>query len=196
MKKKQQYVVDFDDFTDIDTGFRWLFHLKKREPAFRATLFCIPMGTSRPMLNILKGMGWLEPAVHGWRHRPLECKNWTKDWSLEVLRACEKAGFAKVFRAPHWEINDNLYQALLERDWICADHPKNKARRPTGLKVYVTDDEPGRIHGHINYGDFGNSLDAALGKYEALHGEFRFISELFAEEPVKLLKHKGSFRGD
>ncbi len=84
------WIVDFDDFEDKNTGFEFLMKLKEKEPAFKATLFCIPMGCKLPTIEKLNKFGWLEPAVHGWAHHPLECKNWSKAWALQVLEATRR----------------------------------------------------------------------------------------------------------
>ncbi len=172
---KGPWIVDFDDFEDKNTGFELLLRLKKLESNFKATLFSIPMGVTLPTIEKVKEMGWLELAVHGWNHGHKECENWTKAWALQVLEGCEQAGFAKVFRAPHWATSQNLYEALLERGWVCADHPKNVSKQPRGLLSYVVDATPGAVHGHITYG--GNALAANMEYYESLHGEFLFVSE-------------------
>jgi hypothetical protein len=62
-------------------------------------------------------------AVHGLYHTQEEFKNKSKDDALLSLIIAEsvfnasKLPFIKVFRGPHWGINNNTYQSLIELEY-------------------------------------------------------------------------------
>jgi len=171
------HIVDFDDFGDTDNGYRWLVRLKLAEPDFRATLMCVAAKTSDVTLRMLRKRDWLDPAVHGWDHHYLECGKWTKEQTLRVLLECELRGFSRIWRCPCWEISDGVYAALLERDWVCCDHPKNRYRRPDHIRIYETDRFPNAVHGHIT-ADRRNGIEENIEFLLSLHGGFALIREL------------------
>jgi len=122
---------------------------------------------------------WMEFAVHGYTHTYLECQYWSYEDAERVLRIAEEMGcFVKGFKAPYWETSMGLYQALRERGWWIADHPRNEEKRPLDLPVYKM--APGvSVHGHVH--DIGsNGLREARAVYEKMRGPFAFISEVMA----------------
>lgn len=185
-------IFDLDDFRDGNANLELLDRLKLRVPDLKLTLFTIPCPAGSTaeahavwLREVRARRPWIEYAVHGWRHTDLECASWTLGQARIYLQRCEKLGiYVKVFRAPYWETSLGLYQAILERDWVIADHPRNaemRAARPP-LRLYDLE-QPGpgevRVHGHIQDTQ-GNGLAECFEQYAALEPPFRFISEVIA----------------
>ena len=121
---------------------------------------------------------WVEFAVHGYAHTPLECRDWDKNIANMILDMADDMGcFVKGFKAPYWETSHGLYDALRERGWWIADHDRNDIWRPRDLRVYKVG--PESVHGHVQ--DIGsNGLREAWNTYAAMNGPFKFISEIMA----------------
>jgi hypothetical protein len=149
-------VVDFDDFAgEYDhNGLQYLFWIKSKFPKFKCTLFAIPFFGCKSQRNFLelikRDLKWVHLAIHGEKHlHPREAKHWNRKKIEQVLNECENWGvFEKIFKAPGWQISDQTYQVLKEKEYIVADQHYNKERRPEGLKVYCTC-HPWMVHGHI-----------------------------------------------
>ena len=170
-------IFDFDDHHPGNDAMPYMERLKEINPAFKVTLFAVP------------GLGddaywddhpdWVELAVHGWLHPdPYECVNWSKARMLECMMSRPSA-FVKGFKAPGWQINENIYEALVEIDWWVADQHLEDHRRPQGLRTYFYEDGDDRWHGHVqNVCDNGieetwEELVAKVGEAET----FLFCSE-------------------
>lgn len=154
-------VFDLDDFY-----FKWdrnalseLFYLKTLYPKLKVTLFTVPNHPDCPF-NAMRGFlrlvsrhkDWIQLACHGWfHHTPTEAKNWTKKQTNFVLDQWVALGdepfIQRGFKAPGWQISDETYKALLERNFWVADHIYNEDRRPKGLKAYTLA-HPWCFHGH------------------------------------------------
>lgn len=173
--------VDFDDFGyDHDCRDK-LEKLKEINPNFKVTLFTVPGKTTLDMLAWSSNhKSWVELAVHGWMHESnYECEKWSESECEAILNIGQHYGFVKVFKAPGWQISEGCYQACLKWDFIVADQPYNKERRPEGLKVYEVGE--GSYHGHTwdcncgngIYEDWDNIVRQINGKKD-----FKFISEV------------------
>lgn len=166
-------IFDWDDWEDTNTRLDLLWKLKALNPNFKCTVFAIPARTT------LTPPDWIELAVHGWEHpTPRECENWTYEQCIELLDKIP-SHWAKVFKAPGWQISDGCYKALLERGYIVADQPYNRDRRPVGLKVYELGSES--WHGHIQSPCCNNGLEETFDKVADLvknTEEFKWISQL------------------
>jgi hypothetical protein len=186
-------VFDLDDFCQPNHELELLDLLADRTPGFKVTLFSIPYpvtpefvraGNTVPTLKAIEqwfawvrmSRTYIELALHGWHHTFKECGSWTKRAAIEALVWAEATGlFVKGFKAPYWEISPPVYEALLERGWWVADHERNRAMRPPGLRVYEIDNGR-KVHGHIqNIGS--NGLREAWDVYARLRGPFGWVSE-------------------
>jgi hypothetical protein len=173
-----------DDFHLDNAQIGTLDALKERIPDLKVTLFTIPSPPGRSFdehVSWLRGVKvlrpWVEFAVHGWDHRYLECRDWGKLKTIDILnQAWESGVFIRGFKAPYWETSKGLYEGLIYRDWWIADHVKNKDKRPAGLRVYELD-RPERVHGHIQ-NVCGNGLEEMFEYYASLKGPFQFVSEV------------------
>lgn len=145
-------------------GLDYLYGLRVIRPDFRATLFACPGRADPDYWD--RFPPWLELAVHGWTHAPLECATWTLDEIAFVIDNAPSR-FVAGFKAPFWTLSDACYAGLHEAGWWVADHPRNDARRPSGLRSHILDVGPDHWHGHIG-NDCGNGLEETWDHVVAL----------------------------
>ena len=177
-------VLDFDDLCDGNDPMDDLLRLKKVNPDFRVTLFCIPARTSKAMFRKYDKMRtWVSLGVHGWRHARHECLSWTSEETEAKLAEALKLypGFARVFRAPNWEFCDEVYKGCRNAGFAVADHIRNNPIMPSDMPHYtynvrLRNDVYERKHGHIQNWN-GTGLREAFDAYAALKGPFLFVSE-------------------
>lgn len=180
----RELVVDVDDFHQDNHGLELLDRIKREVPAFRATLFAVVGRCSQEFLDAewRPRSSWLELACHGWIHEtPRECETWDRSESSAYLDTVDDSWrseyYVRGFRAPGWQISDEMYEELLARGWWVADQRHNNGRRPLGLRTYLHGPELGRFHYHVQ-DVCGNGLAESLSEILALAGEFRFVSEV------------------
>lgn len=180
-----------------------LLRLKEINPDFKATLFAIPGEMTTELIDwCVQNSHWIELAVHGFYH--------TDNWECEKMAYKEfednlahmpliEDFFAKIFRAPGWQISDDILACLKDYNWIVCDQSYNDDRRPKDMKAYVNYNGNFTVydgknpygveayHGHTwNVGGVGSI--PANGIYEDFSNvrllvehtkDFQFISELF-----------------
>ena len=169
---------DWDDAYDGHDALDRLRQLQEMRPDFRATLFAIPGLCTPAWCESLPG--WVELAVHGWRHESnYECAAWTQDDMESCLdQPIVRAYFVEGFKAPGWQISDACYQVLHELDWWVADQHLEDGRRPAELRTYLYEDGH-NWHGHID-NVCGNGIEETWPQVvELVEGaeEFRWASE-------------------
>lgn len=180
-----------------------LIALHEANPAFKATLFAIPFEMTPELLAWSKtNKDWIELAQHGFLHLSnYECEKLTyEEFSTHMTNVYNFTGgfFVKGFKAPGWQISDDIYQWLKDNGWWVADKNYNNDRRPKDLPAYVnydgndmrvcyngieSDDIPATHHHTWNVGwngvyeQFDYLMD--LVKREK---EFQFVSEAISEK--------------
>lgn len=165
-------------------------------PAFKCTLFAIPGEMTPELLRwCIMNSSWIELAVHGIYHSSnYECEKMTYREFDGLMRQSTMTrmimgNFVKGFRAPGWQISDDIYKWLLDNDWWVADQGYNDMRRPIGLKAYVNYDGQFKVRGDDVNAYHGHTWDVGWnGIYEDYDKvsdlvkntqEFKFVSELF-----------------
>lgn len=111
-------------------------------PNFKVTLFTIPAYMTMELAEWCSAnSGWVELAIHGYNHNSnYECEkmsyeefdekmNWVKETWGEL--------FVKGFKAPGWQISDDIYRWLNDHGWWVADQGYNNDRRPQTLRAYI-----------------------------------------------------------
>jgi hypothetical protein len=177
-------VLDFDDLCDTNDPWDDLLRLRERVPDLRLTLFCIPARTSpETFAKYDAARDWCRLGVHGWRHSRHECLGWTSEETeakIDMAMAVYP-GFDRVFKAPNWEIDSEVYAGCKAKGFAVADHVRNTPIMPKDMPHYtynlrLRSDHYDRHHGHIqNWG--GTGLREAFETYAALKGPFLFVSE-------------------
>lgn len=151
-------------------------------PAFKATLFAIPYEMTPELLDwAVANSEWIELAQHGITHSSnYECQKmeWEEivDWSFKAPYM--NKAFVKGFKAPGWQISDQIYQGLLDNGWWVADQAYNDERRPKDLPVYKIGDNSMHHHtwncvGNGVYEQFDYIMDRIKDETE-----FKFVSEM------------------
>jgi hypothetical protein len=169
-------------------------------PAFKVTLFAIPWQMTKELCEWCRSnASWVELAVHGFTHSSnFECEKMTYDEfdkNMRELQPMIDTYFTKGFKAPGWQISDDIYRWLLEHGWWVADQSYNNVRRfklTPGLKAYVNNggrfvawngeqdtEIPQAWHGHT-WNCVGNGIEETYPQVEEMvknAGSFRFVSE-------------------
>lgn len=179
-----------------------LDRLHNFNPNFKATLFTIP-GELTPEMAMWchANKGWIELAVHGFYHTSnYECEKMTYeefDTQMDLFKGMTEGLFVKGFKAPGWQISDDIYKWLGDHDWWVADQDYNTPRRPLDMKSYInrnntfyahkgtTDQDWTEINGvHTHtWNCVGNGiyeLEEDIKSQIANETEFKFISEVLA----------------
>jgi len=190
---KRTVVMDFDDLCDGNDDMDTLRRLKDRDDGFKVTLFAIPTRCSDELLGRYdKERDWIQLGVHGWRHARHECLSWTSEETVEKLNLARDIfpGFAPVFKAPNWEICDEVYEGCRESDFGVADHVRNMLILPDGVRHYVYNvrlrqDSLTRMHGHIQpYANSGLSEAYDAWISPPVGSEYKFVSEVLTTGKV------------
>lgn len=162
-------VIDFDDFgcnhiiSDMCQSHdcrNKLLELKQINPKFKVTLFTIPGEITSELIDwCTVNSAWVEIAVHGFYHNSnYECEKMSYQEFDELMNSFEGLFFIfeKGFKAPGWQISDDIYIWLVDHGWWVADQSYNNERRPNDLPTYINDN--------------GNFTSTIQGPVEAWHG--------------------------
>lgn len=156
-------VLDFDDLMDGNDPLDALTVLKERDPGFKVTLFAIPTRCSDELLKKYdERREWIQLGIHGWRHSRHECLAWTSEETEEkvALATQRYPGYARLFKAPNWELDLEVYAGLTNAGLAVADHIRNIEILPVNQRHYIynmkiRNDRFQRLHGHIQ--DWGGT---------------------------------------
>lgn len=201
-------VIDFDDFgaNHIISGMcqahdcrSELDQLHLINPAFKVTLFAIPGEMTPELLEWCEAnKSWVELGCHGFFHSSnYECEKISYEefaWQMERFKPMLELNFAKVFRAPGWQISSDAMRWLKDNGWIIADQGYNDDRRPAYMDAYINYDNQFQVspkignprtveahHGHT-WDCVGNGIYQTFDYLKELvksTDEFKTISELF-----------------
>lgn len=155
--KMPTVVMDFDDLHDGNDRLDVLLRLKERDPGFKVTLFTIPTCMSElTWAKYAAHKDWIALGIHGWRHARHECLAWTSEETEQKVGLARLIypDFAPVFKAPNWEICDEVYDGLKASGVAVADHIRNVEIIPADMPHYtynirLRNDAYTRLHGHI-----------------------------------------------
>lgn len=170
---------------------------------FKATLFAIPAEMTYELAEWCRvNNSWIELAVHGIFHSSnYECEKMTYEefdtYMNGELKPMLDAYFTKGFKAPGWQISDDIYRWLQDNGWWVADQEYNNDRRPEELPAYTTNNGNFRVwtpgvgfgayltatHHHC-WDCVGNGIYEQYDYLEDLikrNDEFKFVSEVVNE---------------
>lgn len=178
-------VLDFDDLCDENDPLDTLCALRDKQPDVKVTLFAIPTRCSDKLLaRYHNNSAWISLGVHGWRHARHECLAWTSEETVDKIFKARAIyhDFARVFKAPNWEMCDEVYAGCKQAGFAVADHVRNIELLPDDLPHYIynlnlRNDAYRREHGHIQNWN-GTGLREAFAKYAALKPPFAFVHEV------------------
>lgn len=157
-----------------------LVKFKEANPAFKATLFAIPSSMDEELLRWCDNRDWIELAVHGFTHHSnYECEKMTYEEFDSYIKAIDKQlkSYVRGFKAPGWQISDDIYRWLKDHGWWVADQAYNDERRPKDLPVYKVGDNSMHHHtwncvGNGVYEQFDYIMDRIKDETD-----FKFVSE-------------------
>jgi len=182
-------VFDLDDLCDAWDPWEDLCALAKRYPGFKVTLFAIPGRCSDELLARYRACDWVELGVHGYHHSTMECGVWGYDETRAKLEEMEELGWDKVFKAPGWVANEQVYAALHDAGWKVADHTAHmwaSMDLPVDRYTYnLPGQQTQNIHGHT-WDVCGNGPSAWREMFEGVDKDayFAFVSEV--TQPLNL----------
>lgn len=161
-------ILDFDDFREDENSLDYLFRLRAKFPKFKVTLFTIPSKCSTEFLKAVKEVPWIQMALHGHEHLPVECELWKRHEARTFLQHDFEAGgvkpFVRGFKAPQWRMSQGTIEACEELGFWVANNAEagsnpNNCVYPDTLPQYFANGSvvvPGthhggyqREHGHI-----------------------------------------------
>lgn len=197
--------LEFDDFSPKNSNFGLLEELKEHYPGFKVTMFTTPWeirwGDMTPITNpeyapwvnaVKKCEDWLEIAVHGLTHAPMEFSELSYDEAKKRIMVAEKMfinrgiKYAKIFKAPFWALSAQGEKAIKDLGFTVVKdgyYNWNLADEMPKLKVILG-------HGHVQ-NEMGNGLEEVFQKLMKLptDTEFVFLSEYLKKygkpEPTK-----------
>lgn len=143
----KQVFLDFDDFGETNNRLDWLWILKKEFTHFKVNVFA-PFGlSSNGFFYYINSIDWINLCFHGKNHLNNEEVS-KKDLKIAQI----DYSFAKVYRAPFWQLSDNMYQILKKLNYKIMIHPDDPRE---GIKYnWNIKDSPPPLdiiygHGHI-----------------------------------------------
>jgi hypothetical protein len=201
-------VIELDDFSPKNSNLGLLEDLKDHYKDFKITLFTTPWeirwGEATPITGekfqpfveaVKKAEGWIEIALHGLTHVPGEFRDITYDEARKRIIVTEKMfinrgiKYAKIFKAPHWELSLAGERAAMELGFrVVKDGYYNwnlKDEMPEIKGTIIA-------HGHIQ-NTMGNGLEEVMPKLLKIPPgtKFMWLSEYLKApriDPKKLLK--------
>jgi hypothetical protein len=158
--------------------------LHKTNPAFKATLFAIPGEMTPELLEwSFTNRSWIELAYHGFFHTSnYECEKMSYEefnqFMIYFVNRRSEVYFVNGFKAPGWQVSDDIYGWLKDNGWWVADQFYNDARRPKDLQVYKLGDNSIHTHTWNCVGNGVYELFEELVEKIKNETEFKFVSEM------------------
>lgn len=205
MSRTQKVVFDIDDFgVDKLKSFDLLKKIKEHYPNFKVSLFTVPLPevVTRGQIkqdkwekwgSAVNDYDWIEILPHGVSHifgegiAPMNKKE-AHDYielSEELFRRVG-VKFEKIWKSPHWQTNELVYQELERRGYTVAVDRNNPPIGTFDTYIYnwaideqtLPDEDVIKAHGHMD--TTSNALHLAYKNFTNLiepDAEFMFISE-------------------
>lgn len=194
--------IEYDDFGPVNSNFGILENFKEHYPNFKVTMFTVPweirfgrnlqesspitLPKFKPFVDAINECDWIEIALHGLTHAPLEFAELSYKAAMQRIvigmKMFENVGiknFAKIFKAPQWEISEEAEQAAKDMGFLVL-HDQYYNWNLANDKPNANAVEPFIMHGHVQ--DVCDN-----GMAETMHRvlklpvdtEFKFLSEVF-----------------
>ena len=135
--------------------------------------------------------------MHGYHHAPMECATWGYEESKD--RLAEIASWwpgEKLFKAPGWVGNPELYRALCDGGWKVADNGLQAAGfgdAPVERYIYNLEEGVVAVHGHT-WDCMGNGPSDWAEQFDMIgpDAQFCFVSEFTRVWEVDQEQEKGN----
>lgn len=191
--------LEYDDFSPKNSSFGLLEDIKDHYPNFKVTMFATPWeirwGEMTPITNekwkpfvdackIAIEQGWLELAIHGLTHAPMEFAEISSDEAIKRVLVAEKmfsnVGLktVKIFKAPFWALSEQGEEAIQSADYYIAKDGYYHWNLANPLPENFPTDKIMIAHGHVQ-NTMENGLEETMDKILSLptDTEFYFLSE-------------------
>jgi len=121
--RKTLMLVDLDDLWEPgQLALPRFAEILARHPEFIATFFTIPnkFGEVTPALRAQ--FPWARFAIHGWEHTQFECRTWTTEETVRLVKRALDLGYDPIFKAPNWIMDRDVELGLAECGVVLAHH--------------------------------------------------------------------------
>jgi len=163
--------LDFDDFGELNNRLDWLWMLKREFPNFKVNLFASFGLSSNSFFYYINKIKWINLCFHGKKHLNNEDVD-KRDLKFVQL----DYSFAKVYRAPFWQLSDKMYKRLKKLGYRIMLHPDD-SREGIKYNWNIKDSPPPfkTLYGHGHIQDTqGNGLVEAFGNIMKLPKDTKF----------------------
>jgi hypothetical protein len=145
--------LTLDDFGESNTSFDLLWRLRNYFDDFRVNL-CSPFrwNERKEWLSYLNSLSWIQLCHHGYDH---ERNEELDNVSLDILS--KDPYYAKVYKAPFWELSDDMYTKLQERGFkilLHKDDPREGIKYNWEIDYEIPREEMIHGYGHIYQHDY------------------------------------------
>lgn len=194
--------IEYDDFGPINSNFGILENFKEHYPNFKVTVFTVPweirfgrnlqesspitLPKFKPFVDAVNECDWIEIALHGLTHAPLEFAELSYEAAMKRLvigmKMFENVGiknFAKIFKAPQWALSAEAEQAAKDMGFLVL-HDGYYNWNLANDKPNADAVEPYIMHGHVQE-DCNNGMEETQHRVLKLpvDTDFMFLSEVF-----------------
>lgn len=142
-------VCDVDDLWNEDQ-LALLVERKSANERFLVTAYAIPNKLG-PVHALSKAFPWVTFAVHGWEHGQFECLGWTQADAERWVGKALEMGYAPLFKAPNWQMDEEIEKALVTLGVAAHVHVEYIPKVP-GLRYYrggLTGPDHYWLHTHL-----------------------------------------------
>ena len=200
--KNPRVAIEYDDLSPACHNLPLLEKMKEHLPNLKVTLFTIPfdirfckgiqdsapitLPTFAPFVKAVNSLDWVEIALHGLTHAPMEFAELSYEGAIKRLtvgmKMFENVGiknFTKIFKAPQWEISYEAKRAATDMGFIVLEdnyynwNLANDAPNEGATEPYI-------MHGHVQE-TMGNGMEETMHRVLRLpkDTQFLFLSEVF-----------------
>lgn len=193
--------LEYDDFGPINSSFGILESFKEHYPDFKVTMFTVPwdirfgdnygkgapitLEKYKPWVNAVNDCDWIEIALHGLSHAPMEFSELSYEAAIKRLvvgmKMFENVGiknFVKIFKAPQWALSPEAKKAAEDMGFVVVeDHYYNW--NLANDKPDKDSKEPYIMHGHVqDVCDNGMAETQGVVLSLPIDTEFLFLSDV------------------
>ena len=177
---KKIVYLGLDDFGEANSNLDLLWRLRNYFDDFKVNLFAIPDNClNNSFVEYIQSLGWIKLLVHGYSHTHYENLD---EITLNIL----SQRLDKLYKAPFWELSDEMYQRLQKLEFkifLQPDDPREGIKYNWDIAKPIPDIKEIHGYGHIyqhdyksKNGNMGNSLFHYWENIQKLpkNTEFRF----------------------
>ena len=194
--------IEYDDWSPNNSNFGILEKFKEHYPDFKVTMFTVPweirfgrnmrestpvtLDKFKPFVEAVNSCDWIEVALHGLTHAPMEFAELSYDAAMKRLvvgvKMFEQVGFKNyttIFKAPQWALSKEGKKAAEDMGFTVVEDGYFNWNLAND-KPDVGAKEPFIMHGHVQ-DDCDNGMEETQHRIMKLptDTEFLFLSDIF-----------------